>query len=208
MEEIDLLHHTLRTFQTQVGDNKDHPVHSRNKFNKQFGMLLRDWNYLKIISHRIESTDSNEATILALDLKSLYVFGRVFSESVLYTSSLFVTSSSKIRWKKIGEFVDSTERNIEFEPDQMKAFWAAVGGSIQLLNKTFKYRNEVLHEKESNTEWTFAWPGHSNLDNVRIANVPWPEDADKKREVRTLNARSLLQTLANEVPKVFDYLCS
>lgn len=206
MNEIEHLHLLLREFERDINADKELRVHKDNRFNKQFSVLLRDWNYLKIIVLRLESGNSEDATQLALDLKSLYVFGRVFSESVLYMSSLFIEDSAGIKWDKIGDFVAFMEKNAKSQGEKSKDFWASVGGSIRILNKAFRYRNEVLHEKDSNTEWTFAWPGRSNLDHVFIHNIPWPEDKGKKKEERSLNARLLMQILDNEIPKIFNYL--
>jgi hypothetical protein len=206
MEELDHLHTLLRKFEQDINADKTLKVHGENKFNKQFSFLLRDWHYLKIIVQRLESGNSENATQLAVDLKSLYVFGRVFSESVLYISSLFINGTTKIQWGKIGGFVKVMEKNFESQDAAVKNFWSEVGGSVKILNKAFKYRNEVLHGKDGNTEWTFAWPGKSNLDHVYIDNVPWPEDRDKKEALRSLNARNLVQVLANEIPKILGYL--
>lgn len=200
------LHIILREFERDINLRKQLKVHKDNRFNKQFSVLLRDWNYLKIISERLDAGTTQNTIQLALDLKSLYVFGRVFSESVLYISSLFIDDSLGIRWDKIGDFVRDIEGRLSEQGTKTKNFWSSVGGSIKILNKSFRYRNEVLHGKESATEWTFAWPGRSNLDHVYIRNVPWPEDVGKKKELRSLNARMLMQILDNEIPKIFNYL--
>ncbi|MCR4325765.1 MAG: hypothetical protein NUV59_03075 [Patescibacteria group bacterium] len=206
MSATEHLHVLLRELEREVNADKKLAVHTNNRFNKQFSVLLRDWNYLKIIVERLESGDPENATQLALDLKSLYVFGRVFSESVLYICSLFVDDSIKIKWDKIGDFVVGMEKDFNAQGEKTKNFWTSIGGSIKILNKAFRYRNEVLHGKESSTEWTFAWPGRSNLDHVFIQNVPWPEDKGKKKEQRSLNAKMLIQILENEIPKIFNYL--
>jgi hypothetical protein len=206
MEELDYLHTLLRKFEQDINADKTLNVHGENKFNKQFSFLLRDWHYLKVIVQRLETGDTENTIQLAVDLKSLYVFGRVFSESVLYISSLFINGATKDQWGKIGGLVKTMEEKLESQDVEVKKFWREVGGSIQVLNKAFKYRNEVLHGKDGNTEWTFAWPGKSNLDHVYIDNVPWPEDRDKKEALRSLNARNLVQVLANEIPKILDYL--
>lgn len=206
MGELAVLYTSLRSFEAQIGSNTSAPVHAGNKFNKQFGVILRDYEYLKIIVERLESCDSNDSLQIALDLKSLYVFGRVFSESVVYIASFFIPSGDEIVWSKIGPFVGTVEKNLAAECDELKHFWTKVGGSIRILNSAFKYRNEVLHKKDSDNEWTLARPGRSNLDHISIINVPWPEDQDKKEEMRSLNARNLVQILANEVPKILEYL--
>jgi hypothetical protein len=206
MNGVEHLHILLREFERYINGDKKLQVHKDNRFNKQFSVLLRDWNYLKIIVERLESGDSNNATQLALDLKSLYVFGRVFSESLLYISSLFIDDSVNIKWDKIGVFIRDIEKNYALQGSKTRNFWDSIGGSIKILHRAFKYRNEVLHGKESSTEWTFAWPGRSNLDHVFINNVPWLEDKDKKKEKRSMNARILIQILENEIPKIFDYL--
>jgi len=208
MQEIDSLHDKMRAFEKAINSRKSLDVYKNNKFNKQFSVLLKDWNYLKIIIERIEATDSENATQLGLDLKSLYVFGRVFSESLLYIASLFIGSSPKINWTKIGQFIKSVETNLVSEPTEFKTFWKENEKAIMNLYETFRYRNDVLHEKDSNTEWTFAWPGRSNLDNVYIANVPWREDIGKKKEKKTLNARMIMQTLNLQGSLILDYLGS
>lgn len=206
MQEIDNLHERMRTFEKTINNRKELGVHKDNKFNKQFSVILKDWYYLKIIIKRIETANPNNATQLGLDLKSLYVFGRVFSESLIYIVSLFVKSSPRINWTKIGPFVKSIEYNLNLEEIELKRFWKNNEKAIRDLFETFRYRNHVLHEKDSNTEWTFAWPGRSNLDNVYIANVPWREDMETKKEKKTLNARSLVRVLNYQSSIIFDYL--
>lgn len=207
MEEIEKIHILIQDFSKLVNQHKELSIHKDNKFNKQFGNLLKEWNYIKIIIIRIESADpSNDTTQLGLDLKSLYVFGRVFSESLLYLISLFIKSSPNIDWTKIGPFLGNIKNNIDSEPDDVKNFWKECGDSIENLYQLFKYRNDVLHEKDSDTEWTFAWPGKSNLDHVFISNVPWEEDRGTKKEKRTLNARDMADLLLVESSKIIDYL--
>jgi hypothetical protein len=205
MHEIDELHTRIRAFEKVVNEHKGFRAHKDNKFNKQFSALLTEWHYIQIIIERIENADSNNATQLKLDLKTLYVFGRVFVESLLYMSSLFIDSSKKINWTKIGPFVKSAEDNGKSEAEEFVNFWQENRESVYQLLNTFRYRNDVLHEKNSNTEWIFAWPGRSNLDQVFIANVPWKEDIGEK-EKRSLNARTLISVLQNETAKILDYL--
>lgn len=186
MQEINTFYERMRVFEKAINSRKELSVHKNNKFNKQFSVLLKDWNYLKIIIERIELANSENTTQLGLDLKSLYVFGRVFSESLLYLASFFIKSSSQINWEKIGPFIGSVKKNLESEPAEFKDFWKNNERAVRALHETFRYRNNVLHEKDSNTEWTFAWPGRSNLDNVYIANVPWKEDSGRKEEKNTM----------------------
>lgn len=64
----------------------------------------------------------------------------------------------------------------------------------------------MLHEKDSNTEWTMVWRKGSNLDHVSISNVPWVEDRGKKKEVRSLNARMLVKVLQGGTDVIISYL--
>lgn len=196
----------MRLFEKTINGRKSLSVHKDNKFNKQFSVLLKDWHYLEIIVDRIDTANSDNATQLNLDLKSLYVFGRVYSESLIYIASLFVVSSSKIDWTKIGVFVKNATDNLNSEPSEFVKFWSINKGAILNLFNTFKYRNYVLHEKDSDTEWTFAWPGKSNLDYVFISNVPWSEDSDSKKKKKSLNTRNLIQILNTQSLLIFDYL--
>ncbi|MDD3132757.1 MAG: hypothetical protein PHN94_13100 [Bacteroidales bacterium] len=205
MQEIENIHKRIEAFQKTIGDCKGLCLHKDNKFNKQMSVVLKDLAYIEIIIKRIESADPREATQLGLDLKSLYVFGRVFSESLIYIASLFIKSSPKIDWSKIGEFIKTSKKNLDSEPREFKIFWEKNKEPIEKLYETFRYRNRVLHEKNSNCEWTFAWPGRSNLDNVFISNVPWKEDL-KTKEEETLNARKIIQTLYSESCLIIDYL--
>lgn len=207
MDEITSLHERIRKFEALVNANKDHRIHKENKFNKQFSVLLKDWHYLEIIWKRIESADlDKDITQLGLDLKSVYVFGRVFSESLLYIASLFIPATPKIDWTKIGVFVKTVSENLENQPDDFKKFWASCGEKIIHIHETFRYRNHVLHEKDSNTEWTMVWRKGSNLDHVSISNVPWVEDRGKKKEVRSLNARMLVKVLQEGTDVIISYL--
>lgn len=207
MDEITSLHERIRKFEALVNANKDHRIHKENKFNKQFSVLLKDWHYLEIIWKRIESADlDKDITQLGLDLKSVYVFGRVFSESLLYIASLFIPATPKIDWIKIGVFVKTVSENLENQPDDFKKFWASCGEKIIHIHETFRYRNHVLHEKDSNTEWTMVWRKGSNLDHVSISNVPWVEDRGKKKEVRSLNARMLVKVLQGGTDVIISYL--
>lgn len=207
MSEILRLKERIGSFSKVIGSKKELKVHEGNKFNKQFGLLAKDWEYLNIIWKRIESADAHEeSTQLGLDLKSLYVFGRIFSESMLYIVSLFIPSTKEIDWTKIGIFVKTTTENLSDQPDEFKNFWSSVGESIIRLNQIFRYRNHVLHEKDSNTEWTMAWPGKSNLDHVSLANVPWSEDKGKKKEIKSLNARELMNVLENDTNAILSYI--
>jgi hypothetical protein len=205
MQEIENIHKRIEAFQKTIGDCKGLCLHKDNKFNKQMSVVLKDLAYIEIIIKRIESADPREATQLGLDLKSLYVFGRVFSESLIYIASLFIKSSPKIDWSKIGEFIKTSKKNLDSKPREFKIFWEKNKEPIEKLYETFRYRNRVLHEKNSNCEWTFAWPGRSNLDNVFISNVPWKEDL-KTKEEETLNARKIIQTLYSESCLIIDYL--
>lgn len=205
MQEIENTRKKIETFQKIIGSYVDLDVHRNNEFSKQISVILKDLNYIEIIIKRIESADSREATKLGLDLKSLYIFGRVFSESLVYIASLFIKSSPKINWSKIGEFIKTSKKNLDSEPQEFKIFWEKNKEPIKKLYETFRYRNRVLHEKNSNCEWTFAWPGRSNLDNVFISNVPWKEDS-KTKEEETLNARKIIQTLYSESCLIIDYL--
>lgn len=206
MQELDNLYKSIRAFEQATSNHRYLSVHKDNKFNKQLSVVLRDFEYLKIIAERIETADPNNATQLGLDLKSFYVFGRVFSESLIYIVSLFIKSSSKIDWTKIGPFVKSIEANLNSEVTEFKSFWGHNEKVIRSLYETFKYRNYVLHEKNSNTKWTFAQLGKSNLDQVYIANIPWEEDAGMKKEQKTLDARSLMWILGYQSSLIFDYL--
>lgn len=208
MQEIEVLSERMRKFEKSINANKDSRVHKDNKFNKQFSVLLLDWHYLQIITKRIEAASSEDSTRLGLDLKSLYVFARVYSETLIYIVSLFVGSSKKINWTKIGPFIKSVELNFNTEPDEFKIFWKANETPIRKLAGTFNYRNDVLHSKDSNTEWTFVQPGRSNLDSVYIVSVPWPEDKHVKKEKRTLNARDLINVLNSESSTIFSFLDS
>jgi len=123
MQEINTFYERMRVFEKAINSRKELSVHKNNKFNKQFSVLLKDWNYLKIIIERIELANSENTTQLGLDLKSLYVFGRVFSESLLYLASFFIKSSSQINWEKIGPFIGSVKKNLESEPAEFKDFW-------------------------------------------------------------------------------------
>lgn len=206
MQDIEDLYERMCIFEKTINNCKVLSVHKDNKFNKQFSVLLKDWHYLKIIIERIDTTNSDDTTQLGLDLKSLYVFGRVFSESLIYIVSLFIKSSPKINWTKIGPFIESAVNNLNSEPEEFKTFWKKNEKIIRNLFETFRYRNYVLHEKDSNTEWTFAWPGRSNLDYIYIANVPWRKDGKIEGEKQTINARNLVQTLNSQSLLIFDYL--
>ncbi len=207
MNEIKALHERIRRFEAQINSNKSHRVHKENKFNKQFSVLLKDWHYLEIIWNRIEKADlDKDITQLGLDLKSMYVFGRVFSESFLYIASLFISSTLKINWTKIGVFVETVSKNLESQPDDFKRFWASCGGKVIYMHEAFRYRNNVLHEKDSNTEWTMVRRGGSNLDHMTILNVPWVEDGGKKKEIRSLNARMLVKVLHESIDVLISYL--
>lgn len=207
MDEIIALHDRIRKFEALINANRGHKVHKENKFNKQFSVLLKDWHYLEIIWNRIEKADlDKDITQLGLDLKSMHVFGRVFSESLLYIASLFIPTTPKIDWTKLGVFVKTVSENLENQPDDFKKFWASCGEKIISMYETFRYRNHVLHEKDSNTEWTMVWRKGSNLDHVSIANVPWVEDRGKKKEVRSLNARMLLKALQEGTNTTISYL--
>lgn len=209
MEEIEKIHVLIQNFSKLVNEHKELTVHKDNKFNKQFGSLLKDWNYLKIIVERIEIADSNkDITQLGLDLKTLYVFGRVFSESLIYTISLFIYNDTELEWTKIGPFLKSVEKNLDSESDEFKNFWKECEKPIENLCNLFRYRNFVLHEKNSNTEWTLSWPGKSNLDYVYISNVPWEEDKYNKKEEKTLNARSIVNELYIESSNIINYIKS
>jgi hypothetical protein len=207
MDEITSLHDGIRKFEVIINADKALSVHKENKFNKQFSVLLKDWHYLKVIWDRIEKADPDkDITQLGLDLKSMYVFGRVFSESLLYITSLFIPTTPKVDWTKIGVFVKTTLENLENQPDDFKKFWTSCGETVIHLHETFKYRNNVLHEKDSNTEWTMAWPGRSNLDHVSISNVPWSEDKGKKKEIKSLNTRELVKILETDSNSLISYL--
>lgn len=207
MEEIDKIHVLIQCFSKLVNEHKELTAHKDNKFNEQFGRLLKDWGYLKIIVERIEIADSNkDITQLGLDLKTLYVFGRVFSESLIYITSLFINCDTKLKWNKIGPFLKSVEENLDSESDEFKNFWKECEEPIKNLCNLFRYRNFVLHEKDSNTEWTLSWPGKSNLDNVCIYNVPREEDKPSKKEVKTLNARIIVNELYIESSKIINYI--
>lgn len=208
MDKIKTLEDNLKNFEENIKSKKELFVHENNKFNKQFSSLITDLTYIKIITERIEETDTDDISQLKLDLKSLYVFGRVFSESILYTASLFINSSEKIKWDKIGPFIKNSKENVENESDEFKEFWVKCSNHIENLCEAFKYRNFVLHEKNSNTEWTMTWPGRSNLDYVYIANVPWKEDQKKRKEVKSINANKLIEILKTEIPPILDYLKS
>lgn len=207
MEEIDKIHVLIQAFSKLVNERKELAAHKDNKFNKQFRRLLKDWSYLKIIVERIETADSNKNTTqLGLDLKTLYVFGRVFSESLICITSLFINYNTKLDWNKIGPFLKSVKENLNSESDGFKDFWEECEEPIENLCNLFRYRNFVLHERDSNTEWTLSWPGRSNLDNVCIYNVPWKEDRPSKKEVKTLNARTIVNELYIESSKIINYI--
>ncbi|GEM_PF-4098701 len=207
MEELERLNLLIKGFSDLVNEHKELDVHKYNKFNKQCGDLFKDYNYLKIIIERIEMADSNKDIVqLNLDLKTLYIFGRVFSESLIYTISLFIKNNTKLEWTKIGPFLSSVKNNFNSESDEFKNFWKECEKPIKILYDLFKYRNFVLHEKDSNTEWTFSWPNKSNLDNVYISNVPWEEDKDNKKEEKTLNARNIINKLYIESYNIINYI--
>jgi len=207
MDEVVRIKERIQKFTSQINSNKELLVHKENKFNKQYSCLAKDWEYLNIIWKRIDNANAHEeSTQLGLDLKSMYVFGRVFSESMLYIVSLFIPSTQMIDWTKIGFFVKTSTENLSDQPDEFKNLWSSVGESIIRLNQTFRYRNHVLHEKDSNTEWTMAWPGRSNLDHVSLANVPWSEDKGRKKEVKSLNARELMNILEKDTDVILSYI--
>lgn len=196
----------MELFQKTVNLHKELQIHDMNKFNKQFGVLLTEWHYLDIIVNRINDANPEKITQLKLDLKSLYVFCRVFSESLIYLSSIFIDSSSKINWEKIGPFLKTVKENINNEPDSFKDFWTHNEVPINILFETFKYRNYILHEKNSSSEWTFTYPGKSNLDHVFIVNVPWGDDKEIKEERKTLNTREMIRVIFLQSSVIFDYL--
>lgn len=205
MDDLDILLCELQKFEKTINLHQHLSVHEENRFNKQFGEVLRDWEYLRIIHTRLANTNSEKIAELTLDLKSLYVFGRVFSESILFLTSLFYPNTAGIKWNKIGDFVNSVEMNLSRQSHDFKHMWTELETPIRNLNSSFRYRNELLHQKESMTEWTFTLPGQSNLDYVSMARVPWPED-NKNSKSESVNARKLIQNLAHEVPKILRYL--
>lgn len=198
----------MSAFSEAIGRKPELSLHVNNKFNRQYSLLIRDWNYLKIILNRIETTDPHEAATLGLDLKSLYVFGRVYSESLIYIASFLVKSTKEINWKKIGPFIESIKKHLSEQPEEFKLFWLANEKPITNLYNTFKYRNDILHEKDSNTEWTFVDPRRSNLESVRIENVAWREDKGIFKEKKTLNAKDIIGVLSPESIKILDHLIS
>ncbi len=209
MESVEKIYSIIKDFSDLVNKNKKLEIHKENNFNKQFSNLLKEWNYIKIITARINNANpTNDITQLGLDLKTLYVFVRVFSESLIYISSLFIPSSSKIKWNKLGPFIKSVKENIGSESEQLKNFWKNCESYINNLNELSKYRNYVLHEKGSSTEWTLSNPVKSNLDSIRIYNVPWREDRSTKKEERTLNTRDIINNLYIESSNIINYLKS
>src|SRR3972149_6624715 len=204
-EIIDLLDR-ITAFQKRVNENTNLEIHRDNKFNKQFGVLHSDLGYIKILTWRIESALPDRSIEMTLDLKSLYVFGRVFCESLIYMCSLFVESSENINWKKIGPFIGSIQKYLDSEGEEFKKFWVANEKPIRNLYETFGYRNYVLHEKDSSTEWTFSNPGLSNLENVHIENIPWGKNDSDGKPAKTLNGKNILDIIKKQSFCVFDYL--
>ncbi len=206
MDQIKKLSQILIDFQTKASSKTDLYIHKDNLFNKQVSLLMREGLYISIIANRIKDANTEtEITQMNLDLKTLYVFGRVFAESVLYISSLFLKDTKGIEWTKLGPFLGSVEKNLEMQNDSFKAFWSFCGDEVKSLHEVFKYRHDVLHDKISNTEWTMFWPGHGNLDSVSIANVAWRESG-KNKETKTLTPTLLIRVLAENSTKVISYL--
>lgn len=203
--QLKLLSEELMNLQNSATSNKDHYVHINNVFNKQMSLLMKEATYLSIIIDRIKNVDADKnPTQLNLDIKTLYIFGRVFSESILYTGSIFINDTKNINWEKIGPFIQSSEKFLSEQSNKFKDFWFNCENHIRRLNEVFKYRHDVLHGKESNTEWTMFWPGHNNLDVVSISNVPWKESVDKKQK-QTLTPNRLISVLVEDTNFIIKY---
>jgi hypothetical protein len=176
--------------------------HKDNFMNKQIGKIISDLGNLRVIASRISS--DQDGLEINLDIKSLYIFGKIFIESVVYLCSVFFPDN-RINWTKLGLFCQTAEQNQASQENEFKKFWDALGVTFKKLQEEFQYRNHLTHEKRSTVEWTFSRPGHDNLDNTRIQNLTWHEDPNKKG-AETTTPRETINILNHDVSKIIQYI--
>lgn len=184
---------------------KDAAFARHNFLNKQVGQILGDLASLRLIAARIsKDVDASE---LRLDMQSLYLFGKILSESVLYLASGFVKSGSAILWSKLGQFCQTAEKHYINESEDFRRFWLKLGPTLKNLQRRLNYRNDFVHRKQSTVEWTFVWPGHDNLDHAKIQSLPWSGDTTTQPS-ETTSARTLIAEINKSLCEILDYLDS
>ncbi len=206
MEHLDLLLNRVKNLSDKVNQKKESDVHVSNIFNKQLSKLLVEGCYLSVILERIKADNPDtESTQLNLDIKSLYIFSKIFTESVIYLTSLFVKSTPDIKWEKLGPFIAYSEKHLDDQPETFVLFWKECGQSIKALQSTLGYRNNIAHSKKSDVEWTMHWSGLDNLEMSKIVNFPWEDDAIGGK-METLAPNDLMMGISKNITVIINYL--
>ena len=207
MEELQNTQILLRKFMDFVGDPKfkNHFSHKENLLNQRLSAINTDLAYIQIIANRINAYDTSKSSELTLDIKSLVIFCRIYTESVLNLVSLFVSDAGpNIPWNKIGTFAKRLTEKQPIEGTEIKYFWDIAGHIVQETSSKLNYRNFIAHEKEMGTEWPMAWPGHSNFDHVSVVNAYGR--AKKKPDQSSGTPRDNIRTIYNFTDYIFEYI--
>lgn len=186
----------------ELGANKD------NLFNQYASLLNTDLEYIKIILERIKSYDHNKNTsALGLDIKSLVIFCRIYTESLLNIIQLFIREKENLPWNKLGSFVKKMkEDNTLGENILLKSFWDSQKEILEKTSRELKYRNTIAHDKNKGTEWTMSHPGRDNLQHSSITNAYRKNGTEKPSDKTSRTPAENIETIHAFTEGIVDYI--
>ena len=183
-------------------------VHANNLFNLYMSTIYKDLAYIKIILERIKTNDIRENTsALGLDIKSLVIFCRIYSESLLHLVQLFIIDCPKeIEWNKIGGFIKKLEKLQPLSNLALQDFWNKNSDSLIETSNKLNYRNFIMHTKEKGTEWTMTWPGRDNLTHASIENAYRMNPNSSGQSTRSQTSVENINIIHKFTFNIFSYL--
>lgn len=165
----------------------------QNWINKQLSKLSTDLNHLNVIVHRL--TKDTEIEYIQVDLKSIYLFTKVFADDFVFIFERFFKKTTKIDWSNLGNFVRDMTLRHSLQSEDLQKFWRSEQNALGDLCNILDYRIFIAHTRESSTEWTIQNNQTNAYENARIQNIPWPEDT-KMRGAETHTSKNFLYLVA------------